>query len=137
MTPHLLFYPAANVRKALTRVTAGKVLHPPAQNGVDLLDEPPERSRAMASEDGLEFAQERRACLGPGPALGPRFTGWGGIIEGRVETQPGNHTGTGPGLDFVQGSRAAKQLSATQASSRPGHHRTTSRIICHARSVKV
>jgi len=34
-------------------------------------------------------------------------------------------------------SKAAKLLSATKATARPGNQRTTSRIICHARSVKV
>jgi hypothetical protein len=77
MTPHRLFYPAANVRNAPTRGTEGHVLHPPAHDGVGRLDEPLARSSAMASADRLEVAPERGALLEPGCPKGqppPRAT---------------------------------------------------------------
>src|SRR5215831_241265 len=63
VAPNLLLDPVSDVREAPTRVAHRKVVHPTAQNGIDLLDQLLHGLRAMASENQLEFAQQGRPLL--------------------------------------------------------------------------
>ena len=56
VAPNPLLYPVADVREAATRVARRKVIHPTAQDRIDLLNQIPNGLRAMASDDQLELA---------------------------------------------------------------------------------
>src|SRR5262249_23321181 len=61
--PDLLFHPVLHEGEAVARVADPEVAHPPPKDRVDGLDHPPERLGAVAPEDRLEFAEQRRAFL--------------------------------------------------------------------------
>ena len=63
VAPNLLLYPVSDIRETPARVADGKVLHPAPQDRIDLLDQLPHGLRAIASEDGLELAQQGRSLL--------------------------------------------------------------------------
>src|SRR5215467_400054 len=64
VAPNFLLYPVSDVREAPAGVAHGKVIHPAAQNGIDLFDQLLHRLRPIASEDQLELAQQCRSLLG-------------------------------------------------------------------------
>lgn len=55
VAPNLLLYPVSDIREAPAGVADRKVVHPAAQNGIDLLDQPRHRVRAT----GGRFASGR------------------------------------------------------------------------------
>src|SRR5262245_40035180 len=60
MAPHLLLHPVRHVRKASARVPEPEVVHPAAQNRIDLRDHPPHGLGVIASEQLRELPQQRR-----------------------------------------------------------------------------
>jgi len=54
VAPHLLVHPVSDVREAARRVTTRKVLHPTAQDGIDLRNHLCHWPRAMTPKDCLE-----------------------------------------------------------------------------------
>jgi hypothetical protein len=61
--PDLLFYPVSDVGETPARVADREVLHPTAQDRVDLLNHPTHRLGARDPEDLFEFAQQGRPFL--------------------------------------------------------------------------
>ena len=56
VAPDLRLYPVSNVRETPARVTYRKVLHPAAQDRINLLDQLRDRLGLKASENRLELA---------------------------------------------------------------------------------
>jgi hypothetical protein len=63
MTPDLHFYPVSDLRKAPTGLTDPKVVHPPSENRIDLLNHFPHWLADMLPKDFPEFGKECRAFL--------------------------------------------------------------------------
>src|SRR5215472_1993999 len=61
--PDLLFYPVSDVGETPARVADREVLHPTAQDRVDLLDHTVQRLGARDPENLFEFAQQGRPFL--------------------------------------------------------------------------
>src|ERR1700746_1064391 len=60
VAPNLLFYPVSDVPEAPARMSDREVVHPAAQNRIDLFDQLPDGPGAKASENRLELAQQGR-----------------------------------------------------------------------------
>ena len=63
MSTDLRLDPVSDECEAATRVTAGKVGDPAAQDRIDRCDQSAGRLRSSVTETVLEFAQQRRALL--------------------------------------------------------------------------
>src|SRR5205814_8907064 len=63
VAPNLLLHPVSDIRETPAGVADRKVVHPAAQNGIDLLDQLLHGLRAISSEDQLELAQQCRPLL--------------------------------------------------------------------------
>src|SRR5437764_473767 len=65
VAPNLLLHPVSDIRETPAGVADRKVVHPAAQDGIDLLDQLLHGLRAIASEDQLELelAQQCRPLL--------------------------------------------------------------------------
>ncbi len=63
VAPNLLLGPVSEIRETPAGVADRKVVHPAAQNGIDLLDQLLHGLRTIASEDQLELAQQCRPLL--------------------------------------------------------------------------
>ena len=74
MPPNLLFYPVSDKRKACARITDGKVVHPPAEDRVDLLDHLSQRLADIVAEDFFKLGQQRRPFLQLGRIVGSPFS---------------------------------------------------------------
>lgn len=79
VAPNLLLYPVSDIRETPAGVTDRKVVHPTAQDRIDLLDQLPHGLRAMASEDQLELAQQCRPLLASRRTQRHPFTGSRGV----------------------------------------------------------
>jgi hypothetical protein len=60
MAPNLLFYPVSDVPEAPARMSDREVVHPAAQNGIDLFDQLTDGPGTKASENRLELAKQGR-----------------------------------------------------------------------------
>src|ERR1051325_8918218 len=61
--PDLLFYPSFNHREASARIANLKVIHPTAQDRIDLLNHFAHRLADVAPEDLPEFCEQRGPLL--------------------------------------------------------------------------
>jgi hypothetical protein len=63
MTPNLHLYPVLDIRETPTRVAYREVLHPPAQDRIDLLDHLPHWLGPKIPENLFELAEQGRPFL--------------------------------------------------------------------------
>src|SRR5687767_10995154 len=63
MPSHLLLYPVFDHREASIRMTYSEIVHPAAQDRIDLLDHLPHRLADVSSEDFPELGKQRGPLL--------------------------------------------------------------------------
>ena len=96
----LLLNPISDVTEAATGGTDTEVVHPAAHDGIDQVDDPLDRLRAEASENGLQLPEQLRPRLHDRDIHHPFLTGTGGrfskLKAEETEVPPFsqiNHTG--------------------------------------------
>src|SRR5450756_2862340 len=69
LSPDLHFYPVSDLRKAPTRMTDPKIVHPTPEDGIDHLNHFPHGLADVLPEDFPELGKERRSFLHLGHKL--------------------------------------------------------------------